>query len=581
MTQLDLCLLGPFQATLNGQSLAESVTGKLRALLAYLAVEPGPHHRETLAGLLWSDQPNERALHSLRQALSSLRRILGEETSASLLLIRGDTLQLDRSAPGCTLDVQQFQEKLALAQCHYARRSAPGRLNVRALQQAAALYRGAFLDQLIVSGGPLFDEWSSMCREALGRQAVTALALLAEYYERRGEYTLARHSWNRVLQITPYEETAQRELMRLLACDGQWSAAQSQFVACRQYLADQLGLAPAQETQGLFEQVRRAAAQNQPLPPRFAPVPNSLPDISFPMIGRSPELDALAAALADPARRLLTLLGPGGIGKTRLALEAAHSQRGLFADGVYFVPLATLDSSELLAPAIASALGFQFFGSGSLAAQLADTLRPRCALLVLDNFEHLIEGPGMDMLVEWLEQAPGVTFLVTSRAPLNLRVECILEVDGLPTPPAGAPANPRIHSAVALFDQAARRMHPRFALEAELADVAQICRLLSGVPLAIELAAAWVRGAACAQIARQIETDMGWLVTTMRDVPARHRSLRAVFEHSWRLLTPAQQQVFMKLSVFRGGFSALSAAQVAGACLLPTSFNESEKRLDL
>lgn len=589
MPALTLHLLGPFAAALDGQPLAEAILGKPRALLAYLAAEARPHHRELLAALLWSDQPNERALHSLRQALSSLRKTLGEENAAALLLLCGDTVQLNLPA-GCSLDVQHFQEKLEVAQRYYTRRAAGGRLNVRALQQAVALYRGAFLDQLLIGGAPLFDEWVTMRRETLGQQAVEALALLAEYHERRGEYTPARQCLARLLEIAPWEETAQRELMRLLALDSQWSAAQTQFNTLRRYLSQELGVTPAPETTALSDEIRRAALGNAPLEPRFPLARHNLPPAPTPFVGRQEELDLLAGRLADPGCRLLTLLGPGGMGKTRLALEAAREQVGLIPQGVFFVPLESVPSAEWLAPAVAEALGIKSFDSGEPRAQLFNFLRPKELLLVLDSFEHLIaplagEVPGetsaVDFVVSLLQQAPGVKLLVTSRTPLDLRAECVLEVAGLAFPSPQEAADTRPYSALSLFEQAARRVQPRFVLEAERPAVERICQLLEGAPLALELSAAWVRGQPCAAIASQIANDLGLLSTTMRDVPERHRSLRAVFEHSWGLLNLEEQEALRHLSVFRGGFTAQAAGQVASTSpvVLKSLLNQSLLRL--
>lgn len=567
MPILDMRLLGSFEAGLDNHPLADAISGKQRALLAYLGVEARPHHRETLAGLLWSDQPNERALHSLRQALSSLRKALGENHANALLLLRGDTVQLNGSA--CTLDVRQFQEKLAAAQRHYTQRAAPGRLNPRALQQAVSLYRGNFLDQLLISGAPLFEEWVAIRGEALRQQAVEALAMLAEYHERRGEYTAARQRLARLLEIAPWEETAQRELMRLLALDGQWSAAQTQFNTLRRYLSQELGVAPAPETAALFDAIRCDAPRSERLAPRFPLACHNLPPAPTPFVGREEELDDLAGTLADPGCRLLTLLGPGGIGKTRLALEAARDQVGIIPQGVYFVPLESVSSAEFLVLAIAEVLGVKFFGSSDPQAQLFNFLRQKELLLVLDSFEHLITAPeqpsAVDFLVALLQQAPGVKLLVTSRTPLELRAESVMEVSGLSYPSPNAALANQPYSALALFEQAARRVQPHFDLQAERPAVERICQLLEGMPLGIELSAAAVHSQPCAAIARQIEANLGLLATTMRDVPARHRSLRAVFEHSWGLLTPGEQQALRRLSVFRGGFTAQAAGQIASA----------------
>jgi predicted ATPase len=275
-----------------------------------------------------------------------------------------------------------------------------------------------------------------------------------------------------------------------------------------------------------------------------------------PLIGRQRELAELDRLLADPACRLLTLVGPGGVGKTRLAIRAARQAAPAFADGVAFVPLAPLTFARFVVPAIAEALGFAFAGSAEPQRQLGHYLRDRRVLQVLDNLEHLLAEGVAEQVAELLECTSAVKFLVTSREVLDLQSEWVFEVHGLPVPEgppalAGAPAD-----AVELFLQRARRAQVGFSpsLEDEQAIV-RICQQVAGLPLAIELAAAWVRVMSCAEVAQQLETAPEKLAVSSRDVPARHRSLRTVFDHSWKLLSEPEQQALASLAVFRGGFS--------------------------
>ncbi len=300
-------------------------------------------------------------------------------------------------------------------------------------------------------------------------------------------------------------------------------------------------------------------------------VAHNLPAQPTPFVGRVAELDEIAALLADPACRLLTLVGAGGIGKTRVALETAHrftTASGVapiaFPDGVFFASLQPVGSPDFIVPTIAEAVHFQFFSSDEPKQQLLRYLHDKSLLLVVDNFEHLLDGA--DLLPEILEHAPGVKLLVTSRERLHLREEWVFDVRGLSYPQQITSDSLDDYSAMQLFVQSARRagyMPPN----ADTPSIIHICQLVEGMPLAIELAAAWVRAMSCAEIADEIKNGLDILETPARNVPPRHRNMRAVLEHSWGLLSDVQQEVFKKLSVFRGRFTRDAAEAVSGASL--------------
>lgn len=325
----------------------------------------------------------------------------------------------------------------------------------------------------------------------------------------------------------------------------------------------------------LFRQVARGERQVErlatvSLTPTLEQVPqgsvSNLPTPATPLLGRDHELGVITQLLHDPQCRLLTLVGPGGVGKTRLALESALHQRPTFADDVYFVPLAGVNSTEFIIPAAADALGFTFSGPAEPKIQLFNYLREKQALIVLDNFEHLLAGS--EFLSELLQQTQRVKLLVTSREPLHLLAEWVLGVQGLPVPESAKASEWEASSAVALFLQRARRAQVSFSLTPDDRPVVlRICRLVQGLPLGIELAAAWVRTLSCREIAREIERGLDFLTTTNRDVPERHRSLAAVFDQSWKLLSTEEQDVLRQLSMFRGGFTREAAEAVTGASL--------------
>jgi predicted ATPase/transcriptional regulator with XRE-family HTH domain len=300
--------------------------------------------------------------------------------------------------------------------------------------------------------------------------------------------------------------------------------------------------------------------------PKTGPLPGNLPRALTPFIGREPELTALAQLLHDPHCSLLTIVGPGGIGKTRLAIETAHQLKAHFPDGVWFVPLASLNSPTLIVPAIAEAVGFKFQDPTDMQAQLNRHLRPKKALLVLDNAEHLLEGVGI--FSEILKDCQQMKLLVTSRERLNLISEWVFEIQGLPLPPNDQAKQFEAYSSVALFSQSARRVQAGFEIRVDDRQwILKICQIMEGLPLGIELSAAWVGLLSIDEIAKEIEHNLDFLTATLRDIPERHRSLRATLDHSWKLLNADEKLILSRLSVFRGGFHRAAAKEICGANL--------------
>jgi DNA-binding SARP family transcriptional activator len=433
-TMLSLTLLGPFQATLGGGAEMAFRTQKEQALLAFLVVEAGrAHRRDALAELLWPERPEGVARTSLRQALAGLRRAVGGRH----LLSTRTTVRFNVAAEHW-LDVAVYDAhwQAIRKHIHDAPTTCPICMGHR--QQAVALYRGEFLSGLEANDSRDFQEWVTVHRERLFRQQAEALRWLTLYRRDLGDLERAGRYARRWVELDPLSERAHCQRMALLAQTGRRHDALAQYEACRRTLAEELGLEPGAETAALYEQIRdrrtRAPAARSPAAPQ-----DNLPPLLTPTVGRKSEVAYLCRRFSQPDCRLLTVVGPGGVGKSRLALQTAEEVHGadLFADGVWFVPLETVPSPDLLAVTMAQALGMDLEAKQDPEAPLLDHLRPRTLLLVLDNFEHLLGPEGdeaCDLVLEILQEAPGVKLLITSRERLNCEVEFLLDLDGLPYP---------------------------------------------------------------------------------------------------------------------------------------------------
>lgn len=294
--------------------------------------------------------------------------------------------------------------------------------------------------------------------------------------------------------------------------------------------------------------------------------PNNLPAQATPFVGRSSELETLTALLANPDARLITLVGAGGMGKTRLALAAAERRLGHFRDGVYFVPLDSVEQPERIISTLGDQLNFTFPGGQDETSALFSYLHEKHMLLLFDNFEHLTAGAGL--LADILQAAPQLCLMVTTRERLRLRGEHVQEVHGMLPPQRPTVQAMEGNPATQLFLQVARRVQPDFALDEETAPhIARIITHVGGLPLGIELAAGWLEVMPVDEVAGEIERSLDFLETDLRDVPARHRSLRTVFQYSWDLMSEEERDTLLRLSVFRGGFEREAAQKVAGASL--------------
>lgn len=569
MSRISIQLFGSFAVTYQQQHLQKFRSTKAAALLAYLAVEADHlHTRERLIALLWPSLTLKSARTNLRQVLYQLRTAIPQVTARNgtenvpLLISDYHTVQLNPDAD-MTTDVTTFEQNIARVQRHSHSDIADCEPCSDSLTIATELFQGAFLSNLHVADSNTFEDWVLARREGLQRQLLDALQMLGQIYLAQGRIAEAEKVARRQLALDNLREDGHRQLIEAVARSGRRNQALAHYDALRQLLWDELGVSPTPATLALLGQVERQAwAELRD----EQPTRNNLPVQLTPFIGRKQELSTLNTLLTNPDIRLITIVAPGGMGKTRLAIEAAREQCEQFRDGVCFVSLAAVQSGRPIVQSIVDALGLTVVkGETPVAQQLTNYLRPRQLLLILDNFEHLTSEARY--VSDLLQQAANVIVLVTSRVRLNLSGESVMELAGLPFPDSQAlhtfAEDSRFldsYQSAELFVQAAQRSRADYTLPiADYPAVAKITQLVGGIPLGIELAAAWVNVLTAQEITDEIEESIDILESQMQNVPTRHRSLRATFDYSWKLLSKREQQIFPKLAVFHGGFSRLVA----------------------
>jgi hypothetical protein len=418
------------------------------------------------------------------------------------------------------------------------------------LQTAVALYQGPFLAEIFLKDSCAFDEWALVKRDQLGRLALSALHDLGEHYRLCGDVARMEQMARRQIEINPFQENAHRQMMRALDGQGHKTAALAHYRQLERVLAAELQVSPERKTRMLRAQIQADALGFLPRPPKY-----NWPAPLTPFVGRQQELARIAAYLQDPAVRLLTLSGPAGVGKTRLALQAAAQEAYSFNAGACFVPLASLASPEYIVAAAAGALGLPLTGRFDSRTRLLDYLRPKEQLLVLDDLEAAI--PARTLLSDILRACPALKIVVTARESLNLPQERLLPVAGMAVPAWDSGLNFEGIDAVELFLERARRIRPDFALnEVNWPAVIQICRAVEGLPLALELAASWINALSCQDIAHLIISNGGMLTAGRPECLDWQIDVRAVLDHIRPPKLAATPEERWALETQRGRFCA-------------------------
>ncbi|MBK7918519.1 MAG: tetratricopeptide repeat protein [Chloroflexi bacterium] len=569
MSRLAMHFFGQFQVTQDGRPSSGWRYDKVRALLVYLACEAQrSHSRDELAAMLWPDSSNTAARKSLRQALTILRVVIGDDlASPPYLLITRETLQFNPNSD-YSLDVAEFSARTRQFETHAHADLAGCPDCLAGLKTAVSHYQGDLLAGFSLPESVPFEEWLIFTRERLRLQAIEALGELAAAFAQLGSDDLAVHTARHQLALDPWNEEAARLLMRTLARRGQRTAALAEYERCKRILASDLGIEPSPETTAVYQQIRGerlAAPPPEPVPPVNAVLP--MPLTHF--VGREREITAVQAFLRRDDVRLLTVLGPPGIGKSRLAIQAAQKLLDFFQGQVYFVALAGISDPALVMGAIAETLGVPG-GSRSPATllRLKRELQNKRALLVLDNFEQLLSAA--TAVLDLLQTCPQLNILVTSRAPLRLRGEQRYVLPPLPLPDlTSAPELMTLaqNPAVALFVERTQAILPEFELTPENATaVAAICRRVDGLPLGIELAAARVRLLPPPMLLNQLNDASGKALRLLKDggrgATSHHQTLHQAIQWSYELLDDEARRLFARLAVFVSGFYVEAAEAV-------------------
>jgi len=526
-------LFGPPAIRVGGQDKLPEMPVKGFALIGYLAMEGGTHRRDTIAGLLWPDTDDSRRRGSLRTLLYDMNRI-----APGLLDVERQTVRIDPDS--------DFM--IDLVEVHRLLESGAPDDRIA----AAGFLQGPFMQDIYLDDAYTYESWLTNAQEHWQARSVDLLRSSARSLLMAGRTGEARALFEQLLRIQPWHEETHRGLMRLYAVQGDYASALHQYQLLASAMAEELGLAPDSQSTALQARIRQL---------RERP-PHLLPQQPSPIIGRTVETGQVREMLAGREKRLITLVGPGGIGKTRLAIHVAHGAAYLFLDGVFFVQLASLRPDESFFSQIAQTLKVPNIQKGESKPAVINFLQGHEVLIVLDNFEHLVDQA--TDLSDMLTEVPGLQLLVTSRQPVAVRWESQYRLDGLSCAPEDS-SDPLEYDANRLFVTTARQSAPNFDPKVHWPAIGRVCRQVGGAPLGIELAGGLAASAGPEAIAEQIESSLASLHAQARDIPERQRSLQALFEYSWQLLTQEEQEHLGRLTVFAGGFSPAAAAAVTGS----------------
>lgn len=528
---LVLRVLGYPQVYIDDVLVEKFMSNKVLLLLCYLALNPSAHSREKLAGLFWGDMPDTKAKSNLRQALHDLSKRVGD-----YLIVTRQTVNFDTSRP-YKIDALQLEE-LSL------------QFNADdVISFDYEMYCGMFLDGFHIDDIEYLADWIRITRERYRLKYLDILQYLSHSQTRQRLLREAQQTLHELLQIEPLHEETHRHLMLNLARQGKYALSLKHYETFKTLLAEDLGVLPMPQTEILAQKVHQAQ--------QSARYRVKQPTTDF--FGRKQELDSLQELLFDPNIRLVTVIGIGGIGKTRLAEQLGIELGHWFINGVAFIPLETVKTPEQFLNTLSDYFQLTQVDSSLRLEQIINHLKNLELVLILDNFEHLKDCVP---IVEQLIIQTAIQCLVTSRERLNLKLEHVLELDGLQTSQNQLDEN----DAYQLFISRAKQIHPNFDTD-DTESILHICRFVQGMPLAIEMTAGWVDTLSVQELVSLIQTDLDMLHSTHHDIPERHQSIRTVLNQSWLRLTQALQTTLIQLTIFQNGFRYEAAKYVTNITL--------------
>lgn len=560
-----LQMLGSFRLTVDEEEVTRFRSHKIPLLLSWLVLEgEGMHPRSTVAGLFWPEHSPEQALQNLRQTLVHLKRSLAEESTPGCLQVSARAIAIQHDE-ALRVDALEFLNRIEACQRH---RHPNGRISpscAASLEAAVARYRGPFLLECDPGDNEELYAWIGSRRTLFQNHLNTALQQLTQHYLYLGRAEDAERHARRWIELDPFSERAIADLVQALEVAGRSAQARTELAHWHSHYVAELGEEPNTATLSPATKAGLSAGATLTRAIRPEPALTRLPAYLTPFFGRVDELRWCAERLLEPTSRLLTLMGPGGCGKTRLALEFARLYGPDLEEPPVFVPLYGLSTADAIPAAIAEHLDWRLGSLADPVEMLVKRLGHRSRLVILDGIDPLLPQ-GAEPLSRLLRSAPHLVLIVTSRERLRLQGELVLRLDGLANPASRHPPEGEHAPAVALFLERASRLRPALPRdEASMQAITRLCQRLEGMPLSLELAAGLVETFTPMEIVGLLERRLDKLETRWQDVPVSHRSLRLVFEQSFQRLTPQYRTLLAALSTFPGTFDAQAATVIAGA----------------